>query len=79
VRNITELFGNSEYARLKLGVGRPTHPGFEIGDYVLGNFPPEENSLLSQYLQKAADAVESFIFEGLNKASTNFNGPVKFT
>lgn len=79
VRNITELLGHSEYARLKLGVGRPTHPGYDIGDYVLGNFPPEEAAVLNQYLEKASDAIESFIFEGLNKASTKFNGAVKFT
>ena len=79
VKNISELFGHNEYTRLKLGVGRPSHPDFAIHDYVLGNFPPEEARLLDQYLEKASDAVESFIFEGLNKASTKFNGPVKFT
>lgn len=79
VRNITELLGHSEYARLKLGVGRPLHPDFDIGDYVLGNFPKEEAVLLDTYLKKAADAVESFILDGLNKASTKFNGAVKFT
>ncbi|MEQ1722063.1 MAG: aminoacyl-tRNA hydrolase [Pseudobdellovibrio sp.] len=79
VKNISELFGNNEYARLKLGVGRPAHPDFAIADYVLGNFPKEEAVLLDQFLDKACDAIESFIFEGLNKASTNFNGAVKFT
>jgi PTH1 family peptidyl-tRNA hydrolase len=79
VKNISELFGNNEYARLKLGVGRPAHPDFAIADYVLGNFPKEEAILLDQFLDRACDAIESFIFEGLNKASTNFNGAVKFT
>jgi PTH1 family peptidyl-tRNA hydrolase len=79
VKNISELFGNNEYARLKLGVGRPAHADFAIADYVLGNFPKEEAVLLDQFLDKATDAIECFIFEGLNKASTNFNGAVKFT
>jgi len=78
VRNISELLGASDYARLKLGVGRPSHPGFEIGDYVLANFSKEEMSLLPQYLDHACDAVESFIFDGLQKASSKFNGAVKF-
>ena len=79
VKNIAELLGNNEFTRLKLGIGRPPHPDFAVADYVLGNFPKEETVLLDQYLEKACDAIESFIFEGINKASTNFNGAVKFT
>lgn len=79
VKSISQFLGDNEYARLKLGVGRPTHPGFDIADYVLGNFPKEEQVLLDQYLDTASDAIESFIFEGLNKASTKFNGAVKFS
>ncbi|MGZ3690261.1 MAG: aminoacyl-tRNA hydrolase [Pseudobdellovibrio sp.] len=78
VKSISQLLGHNEYSRLKMGVGRPPHPEFAVSDYVLGNFPKEELPLLDQYLEKAADAVESFIFDGLSKASTKFNGPVKF-
>lgn len=77
VKNISELLGHNEYARLKLGVGRPTHPDFAISDYVLANFPEEDMALLDPYLKTACDAIESFIFEGVNKASTKFNGAVK--
>ena len=79
VKNISELLGSNEYTRLKLGIGRPTHPDFAVSDYVLGNFPKDEIVLMDQYLEKACDAIECFIFEGTNKASTNFNGAVKFT
>lgn len=74
VRNISELFGAADYHRLKLGVGRPTHPGYDIGDYVLGNFPKEELNMLPQFLEKAGDAIESFIFDGPGKAATKYNG-----
>ena len=78
VRNITELLGTAEYSRLRLGVGRPPHPDFSVGDYVLSAFSAEENKLMSQYLEKACDGVEMFLTEGLGKASSLFNGPVKF-
>ena len=78
VRNISELFGAADYARLKLGVGRPEHPGFDIGDYVLGNFPSAELDHLGTYLDAACDAAESFIFDGHSIASTKFNKPVVF-
>ncbi len=79
VKSISELLGHNEYSRLKLGVGRPPHPDFAVADYVLGNFPDEEAQLLDQYLQKSSAAIESFVLEGLNKASTKFNGPVTFS
>ena len=78
VRNISELFGDNNYSRLKLGVGRPAHPGYDIGDYVLGNFPKEEMNLLPQYLERVCDGIECFIFKGLQKASSEFNGAIKF-
>lgn len=78
VKSISEQLGNNEYARLKFGVGRPTHPDFAIADYVLGNFSKEEQLHLEALLEHASNAIESFILEGLNKASTKFNGAVKF-
>ncbi len=78
VRNISEILGAADYARLKLGVGRPDHPGFDIGDYVLGNFPKEDLDHLGTYLDMACDAIESFIFDGHSIASTKFNKSVVF-
>jgi peptidyl-tRNA hydrolase, PTH1 family len=74
IRNISELFGAADYHRLKLGVGRPEHPGFDIGDYVLGNFPKDELSMLPKFLEKGSLAIESFIFDGASKAATKYNG-----
>lgn len=78
VRNISELLGTAEYSRLRLGVGRPPHPDFATGDWVLSQFSPDENKLMSQFLEKASDGIEMFLTEGLGKASSLFNGPVKF-
>lgn len=74
VRSISELLGSADYSRLKMGVGRPTHPGFDIGDYVLSAFPQEEIARLPRVFEKACDGIECFIFKGLDRASTDFNG-----
>lgn len=73
IRSITEILGTMDYARLKLGVGRPSHPGFDIGDYVLSNFAKDEIPVLNDVIEKACDGIECFIFKGLNQASTQFN------
>lgn len=74
IRNISELFGAADYHRLRLGVGRPPHPEFSVGDYVLSNFATEELTTLPQFLEKAGSAIESFIFDGPAKAATKYNG-----
>lgn len=74
IRNISELFGAADYHRLRLGVGRPPHPDFSVGDYVLSNFAKEEVEILPQFLDKASSAVESFIFEGPSISATKYNG-----
>jgi PTH1 family peptidyl-tRNA hydrolase len=73
IRDISEKLGSQDYTRLKLGVGRPTHPEMEVADYVLGKFSSEEQPQLSDFLNKAGDAIESILFDGLSKASTKFN------
>ncbi len=76
VRSITELLGSKDFSRLKMGVGRPDHPDFDIGDYVLSAFAKEESAQLPKVFEKACDGIECFIFKGLDQASTDFNGSV---
>lgn len=74
IRSISGLMGTADYVRLKLGVGRPENPNFPVADYVLGKFTSEEQKSLSDFLNKAGDALESLILDGVQKASTKFNG-----
>lgn len=73
IRNIHELLGTSDYTRLKLGVSRPPHPEMKVPDYVLQKFSETEQQQLPDFLNRAGDALETVIFEGLSKASTKFN------
>lgn len=73
IRDITEKIGTMDYIRLRLGVGRPAHPEMNVADYVLQKFSNEEMDKLPEIFQKTFDAIESIIFEGLQKASTKFN------
>lgn len=83
IRNITELLGTDEYARLKLGVGRPpqfvdddgnkTRATMDTADWVLQNFSQEEMKLLPDFIEKACGAIEAFINNGLERAANQFN------
>lgn len=73
IRSISEKMGSADYIRLKLGVGRPPHPNMQVADFVLQKFSSEEMATLPEFLNRSVDAIESIIFDGLQKASTRFN------
>jgi PTH1 family peptidyl-tRNA hydrolase len=69
IRNISEQLGNNDYSRLKFGVGRPSHPEHNLADYVLSPFAKSEHPLLEQNLLKSIQGIETWILDGLAKAS----------
>ena len=70
-----ERLGTKDFPRLRLGIGRP--PGrMAPADYVLQNFSRAEMLIVSETLDRAADAVLTFMTEGLNAAMNRFNGSV---
>ncbi len=72
LKSINEKLGTQDYIRLKLGVGRPPHPGMDVAAYVLQDFSSEEQTHLHDFLSVAGDAVESLIFDGYDKSATKF-------
>ncbi len=77
IRNISQLLGTNDYARLRLGVGRPPHPEMNVADYVLQNFSQDELKAMPEFLSKGCDALEMMIKEGVDKTASLFNGSSK--
>ena len=79
IQNIHDQLKTPDYARLKLGVGRPNsneelpHPIPSTSDYVLSPFAKDEQSLLKNFLEKSVQAVLCFIEKGFEKAAGEFN------
>jgi peptidyl-tRNA hydrolase, PTH1 family len=68
-----ERLGTKDFPRLRLGIGRP--PGrMDPAAYVLQDFSKADLLIVSETLDRAADAVLTFVTEGLNKAMNKFNG-----
>jgi PTH1 family peptidyl-tRNA hydrolase len=71
-----EQLGTKDFPRLRMGIGRP--PGrMNPSDYVLQNFSREEMKILSEIVDRAAEAALTFVIEGLNKAMNKYNGSVE--
>ncbi len=73
IRDVHEKLGHSDYPRLKMGVGRPSHPGHAVVDYVLEAFSKVEQEQLPNWLGHVHKAVEVFLDKGFKVASNEFN------
>jgi peptidyl-tRNA hydrolase, PTH1 family len=70
LRSIIGELGNQKFARLRVGIGEPSR---NARDHVLSRFREEEQALLAEVLDAAAQAVEDWAREGANRAATRWN------
>ncbi|WP_055589875.1 aminoacyl-tRNA hydrolase [Streptacidiphilus griseoplanus] len=71
LKSITKSLG-PDYHRVRFGVGRP--PGrMQVADFVLKDFSAAERKELDWFVDRAADAVEALISEGLERAQQSYN------
>ncbi len=75
VESIIAALGNDRFARLRIGIGRPSD-GRDVTAYVLGRFRPEEEAALTGIVERAADAALTWSQEGIVRAMNQFNRPV---
>lgn len=72
LRSISSALGTKDYARLRVGVGRP--PGRQdAADFVLSDYPAAAREELGVTLELAADAVEDVVTQGLLAAQNTWN------
>lgn len=71
LKSITKSLG-ADYHRVRFGVGRP--PGrMQVADFVLKDFSAAERKELDWFVDRAADAVEALVSEGLERAQQSYN------
>lgn len=72
LRNIQDVLGRNDYARLRFGIGDNFHKGTQI-DYVLGQWSREEEKELPFLIDQCMDAVKSFGTIGIERTMNVFN------
>jgi PTH1 family peptidyl-tRNA hydrolase len=72
LKNITELLGHNNYARLRVGIGNQFEQGRQI-DFVLSPWTDEEQKTLPATIEKAIEAVKSFGAMGIERTMTLYN------
>ncbi|QEU93851.1 aminoacyl-tRNA hydrolase [Streptomyces kanamyceticus] len=71
LKSMTKAMG-PDYHRVRFGIGRP--PGrMQVADFVLKDFSSAERKELDYFVDRAADAVEALVIEGLERAQSTYN------
>jgi len=70
LRSIAEHLGTIDYARLRIGVGRGDT---RLADHVLARFEPDEFPGIADAIARGAEAVETWIADGLARVMKTFN------
>ena len=68
--SIIAALGTRDFARIRIGIGKPPGDG---ADHVLSPFTESERSQLAEVVKRGADAVETAVQLGLERAMTDFN------
>ena len=72
VASAIETLGSKDFSRLRIGIGRP--PGrMDPAAYVLQEFSRDEADVVSEALEKAAEAALAFVVDGIQSAMNRFN------
>ena len=73
LKSIISCLGTDAFPRVRLGVGGPPHPDYDMADWVLSTFRDADAETMLQTAKTAAEACVSFVQEGPDKAMTRFN------
>jgi peptidyl-tRNA hydrolase, PTH1 family len=72
LKSLISRLATQEFPRLRMGIG-PLPPHYDVADFVLSHFARSERAEVEAMVERAADAVECLLVQGLERASNQFN------
>jgi PTH1 family peptidyl-tRNA hydrolase len=76
LKSIIDRLASDQFARVRLGV-KPDHAVGDLASFVLAPIPKRDRARLDETLDRAADAVEAILTEGVERAMARFNERIK--
>ena len=74
IKSIIACLHSQDFPRIKIGVGAKPHPDYDLADWVLSRFTAQELKSLDPAIDRAAEAVETVLKEGIERAASRYNG-----
>jgi len=72
VKSLVHELGSKEFKRIKVGIGSP-NKNIDLISHVLGKFSSDEFSEIENSIEKAVNAIEIIIKDGVSKAMNEYN------
>ena len=76
IRNIIDQMGTDEFNRIKVGIGEKPS-GWDLADYVLAKFNPDDLPMMEQGMDKAVQGVELMLSRDIKEAANRVNQKAK--
>ncbi|MBQ1603045.1 MAG: aminoacyl-tRNA hydrolase, partial [Oscillospiraceae bacterium] len=73
LKNIIAHLGTDAFPRVKVGIGAPSNPEYDMVDWVIGTFSAGERKIVNEAIDRALQAAECVIAEGVMAAQNKFN------
>lgn len=73
IKSLIAYLDSEQFPRVKIGVGAKPHPDYDLGDWVLSKFTPEEQKLLDAAYERAPSAVELMVSGKTDEAMNRYN------
>ena len=73
LKSIIAHLGSDAFPRIRLGVGAPPHPDYDMADWVLSVFRNQDLEDMLSASDRAAEAVITYITDGPERAMNKFN------
>jgi PTH1 family peptidyl-tRNA hydrolase len=73
MKSVIYQLQSDAFPRVRIGIGRAPE-GWDMADFVLGKFSPEERKAVDSALANAVDAAVTIISSGVEKAMGIYNG-----
>lgn len=74
LKSIIYQLQSDKFTRIRVGVGAPQHKDYDLADYVLGRFSPDEIKVLTPILKSMNEIVSCIIRNSCQDAMNKFNG-----
>ena len=73
IKDIIEVLGSEDFPRIKIGVGAKPHPDYDLKDWVLGKFRPEEKEAVASALETTVKATNELLSRGIDSAMNKYS------
>ena len=74
LKDIILRLGTDAFPRVKIGVGAPPNKDYDLAEWVLSGFHGQDAAEIAAATERAADALEAILSEGVERAMNRFNG-----